>query len=87
MPSWELTVIPHDADNSIFDQPSVDGLIPLREAAGLSGLSASPLRLLVSRGDIWGLKVGRNWATTSQAVEKYLAQDRWLGPKPKKPRS
>lgn len=73
MPSWELTVTPHDTDDSRFDQPSVDELISLREAAGLSGLSASHLRLLVSRGDIWGMKVGRNWVTTAQAVEKYLA--------------
>ena len=69
-----------------FDQPSLKELISLQEAAKLSGLSAGHLRLLVSRGDLWGTKIGRNWVTTAQAVEEYLAQDRRPGPKPKKPR-
>jgi excisionase family DNA binding protein len=79
-------VIPHNANDSGFDQPSLDELITLREAAELSGLSAGHLRLLVRQGDIWGIKLGRNWVTTPQAVEKYLVQDRRPGPKPKKPR-
>ncbi len=49
----------HSADDSGFDQPSLDELISLREAAELSGLSASHLRHLVSRGDIWGVELGR----------------------------
>ena len=57
MPPWELTVMPYDADDSLSDQPSLDELISLREAAELSGLSASHLALLVRRGDIWGVKV------------------------------
>jgi len=69
-----------------LDQPSLDQLISLREAAKLSGLSASHLRLLVSRGDIWGQKIGRNWVTTAQAVQEYVAQDHRPGPKPRKPR-
>jgi len=69
-----------------FDQPSLDELISLSEAAELSGLSASHLRLLASRGDMWGIKLGQNWFTTAQAVQQYLARDRRPGPKPKKPR-
>ena len=76
----------HDAESSGFDQPSLDELITLREAAGLSGLSTSHLALLVRRGDIWGVKLGHNWLTTAQAVKKYLARDRRPGPKPQKPR-
>jgi hypothetical protein len=76
---------PNDEDSDPV-QPPLDALISLREGAELSGLSASHLRLLVSRGDIWGRKIGRNWVTTAQAVEEYLAQDRRPGPKPKKPR-
>jgi hypothetical protein len=68
------------------DQPSLDELISLREAAELSGLSASHLRLLVSRGDIWGQKIGRNWVTTAQAVQEYVVQDHRPGPRPKTPR-
>ena len=76
----------HDRGAAGFDLPNLSKLIPLREAAELSGLSAGHLRLLASRGDIWGVKLGRNWVTTSQAVEQYLARDRRPGPKPKKPR-
>jgi excisionase family DNA binding protein len=76
---------PNDEDSGSV-QPSLDELISLREAAELSGLSASHLRLLVSRGDILGQKIGRNWVTTAQAVQEYLTQDRRPGPKPKKPR-
>ena len=73
-------------DDSGLEQPSLGELITLREAAELSGLSPSHLRLLVSRGDIWGAKLGRNWVTTAQAVREYLGQDRRPGPKPKEPR-
>jgi hypothetical protein len=73
----------HDSDS---ETPSLNDLISLREAAELSGLSAGHLRLLVSRGNLWGTKLGRNWVTTAQAIQDYLAQDRRPGPKPKEPR-
>jgi excisionase family DNA binding protein len=78
--------MPHTTDDSASDKPSLEELISLREAAELSGLSASHLRLLVSRGGIWGRKIGRNWVTTADTVQEYVAQDRRPGPKPKKPR-
>ena len=56
-------------------------LISLAEAAKLSGLSQGHLRLLVSRGVIWGTKIGRNWITTDEAVREYLARERRPGPK------
>ena len=79
-----MTSATDHVDDRNSEQPSLDELMPLREAAELSGLSAGHLRLLVSRGDIWGVKLGRNWVTTAQAVEEYLAQERRPGPKPKK---
>ena len=79
------TQVAHDADYADSEQPSLDELISLREAAELSGLSAGHLRLLVSRGEMWGVKLGRNWVTTTKAVEEYLWQDRRPGPRPKKP--
>lgn len=63
-------------------QPGLDDLLSLSEAAEKTGLSASHLRLLVRRGEIWGRKVGRNWLTTEQAVRQYLAQEHKPGPKP-----
>jgi excisionase family DNA binding protein len=76
----------HIIDDNDSQQPELSDLITLREAAELSGLSASHLRLLVRRGDIWGVKLGHNWVTTAEAVDDYLAQDRRPGPKPKDPR-
>jgi len=66
------------------DQPKLEELITLEEAAELSGLSSPHLRLLVRRGVIWGKRLGHNWFTTAQAVREYLARDRRPGPKPKK---
>jgi excisionase family DNA binding protein len=66
------------------DQPRLDELIPLKKAAKLSGLSTSYLRRLVSQGEIWGKKLGRNWVTTEQALREFLARERRPGRKPKK---
>ena len=52
--------MPHNDGDSDFDRPSLDELIPLREAAKLRWLSAGHLRLLVRRGKLWGVKLGRN---------------------------
>ena len=67
-----------------LDQPKLDDLISLEEAAKLSGLTADHLRRLVREGDLWGKKIGRNWVTTEQAVKEYLARDRRPGPKTNK---
>ncbi len=72
--------------SSDSNQPGLDILISLRAAAEFSALSAGHLRLLVNRGEIWGVKLGRNWVTTAKAVEEYLAQGRRPGPKPRDPR-
>ncbi len=64
-------------------QPPWNELVTLHEAAMLSGLSQNHLRHLVSEGEIWGKKLGRDWFTTEHAVKKYLARDRRPGPKPK----
>ncbi len=66
------------------EQPSLDDLISLTEAVQVSGLSPSQLRLLVTRGEIWGKKLGRNWFTTLQAVNDYLIKEHKPGPKPGK---
>jgi excisionase family DNA binding protein len=62
-------------------QPGLDELITLKEAAELSGLSYSHLRLLARKGTIWAKKMGNNWFTTAPAVNDYLARDRRPGPK------
>ena len=64
-------------------QPPIDELISLKDAADLSGLSPSHLRLLVSHGELWGKKIGRNWVTTTLKVQEYLAHNHRPGPKSK----
>jgi excisionase family DNA binding protein len=58
-------------------------LISVTEASKISGLTTGFLRRLLIRGDIEGVKIGRNWLTTKKAIEGYLKQDRRRGPKPK----
>ena len=70
-------------DDAVSYQPSLDELISLSEAAELSGLSPSHLRLLVSTKEMWGRKLGRNWFTTEAAVREYLTRGVKPGPKPK----
>jgi excisionase family DNA binding protein len=62
-----------------LDQPSLEKLITLKEAAQRCGLSHDHLRRLAEHGDIWAQKVGRDWLTTEQAVNNYLAQNRRPG--------
>ena len=64
-------------------QPGLEELIPLSKAAEVSRLSPDQLRRLAEQGQIWAKKLGRNWVTTEQAVQEYLAHDRRPGPKKK----
>ena len=73
--------MPGSNKESRDDQPRVDELITLPEAAETSGLSHSHLRKLVRTGGIWGKRFGQTWVTTEKAVRKYLARDRRPGPK------
>jgi hypothetical protein len=56
-------------------------LISVKEAADISGLTPRHIRLLLSRGTVWGVKMGRDWFTSVEAIEDYIAQDRRPGPK------
>ena len=66
-----------------LDQPRLEELISLEKAAKLSGLTQGHLRLLIRLGDIWGIKIGRNWVTTEKAVREYQVRARPRG-RPKK---
>lgn len=76
--------MPESENESARDEPGLDELLSLSEAAQRSGISASHLRLLVRNGEIWGMKLGRNWVTTERAVNEYLTRDNKPGPKTKK---
>ncbi len=78
--------MPNTRKSQVASQPSLDELLTLEEAAKLSGLSPNHLRHLVTIGEMWGKKLGRNWFTTAQAVKEYQAQDHRPGPKPQMPK-
>jgi len=75
--------MPTDNLESQNNNPDLSQLISLSAAAEIIGLSHSHLRLLIRRGDIWGKKLGRDWFTTPQSINDYLAQSHHPGPKPK----
>ena len=58
-------------------------LISVTEASQISGLTTGHLRKLLREGQIEGVKIGRNWLTTEEAVRDYLKQEIRPGPKPK----
>ncbi len=58
-------------------------LISVTEASKISGLTPSFIARLLRRGDIDGVKIGRNWVTTKEAIREYLKKERRPGPKPK----
>jgi hypothetical protein len=70
--------------SSQYQGTSIDlvDLISLTVASQLSGLSTSHLRLLVSKGELWGTKIGRNWLTSKQAVLQYIGIGHKPGRKP-----
>jgi hypothetical protein len=63
--------------------PTAEDLISLQDAAQSSGLSQGHLAHLIRSGDLWGIKIGRNWVTTEIAVSDYLASNPRPGPKQK----
>jgi len=74
--------MPDEPDEAAVEE-AAQQLITLSQAAKISGLSHSHLRLLVRQGKIWGTRVGFGWVTTEAAVRKYLATERRPGPKKK----
>ncbi len=56
-------------------------LIPVGEAAQMSGFTPGYVRRLLRDAVIPGVKMGRDWFTTKEAIEEYLAQERRPGPK------
>ena len=65
-------------------KPDLGEIISLEEASRISGLSHGHLALLIRKGELWGIKIGRNWVTTEIAVIEYQARNLRPGPKPRK---
>ena len=58
--------------------------ISTKEAAEYSGYSDGHIRHLLIHGLVEGRKFGRDWFTTKEALDKYLATNPRPGPKKRK---
>ena len=58
--------------------------ISVKEAAEYTGYSRAHVCYLLARGLVEGRKFGRDWFTTKEALDRYLATDPRPGPKTKK---
>ena len=56
-------------------------LISVTTASSLCDLTPSFIRRLLRRGQIEGVKIGRDWFTTEEAIREYMASPRRPGPK------
>jgi hypothetical protein len=56
-----------------FAKQNLGGFITLAEAAKNSPYSQEYLSLLARRGKLFSKKIGRNWYTTREAIQNYLA--------------
>lgn len=65
------------------ESPKLGELISLQDAANICGITQGHIRLLVRQGEVWGMKIGRNWVTTITAVREYQARANPRG-RPKK---
>ncbi len=73
--------MPSEAQEPTFLDQVANKLISVTEASALSGLTTSYIRRLLRQKSVAGVKVGRDWFTTEDAIRTYLAQDRRPGPK------
>jgi excisionase family DNA binding protein len=71
-----------DKEQKLLDQVG-EQFISVSEASRISKLTPSYIRRLLRRQEIAGVKFGRDWFTTEEAIRGYLAEDRRPGPKTK----
>jgi excisionase family DNA binding protein len=53
--------------------------IAVAEASEISGFTTGYIRKLLRRGRIEGLRIGRDWVTTEEAIREYLRTKRGPG--------
>lgn len=58
-----------------------DRLISVSEACEISGFTPSYIRRLLRNSTIEGVKLGRDWYLTEDAIRDYLEKERRPGPK------
>jgi hypothetical protein len=51
---------------------SVDELIDLRMAAKLAAIAPVTLRTQAAKGELWAIRLGRQWVTTRDRLQQYV---------------
>lgn len=72
-----------DQDEPSFLNEVDRRLLSVTEASQVSQMTPSYIRRLLRTNKLPGVKVGRDWFTTEEAIRAYLAEDRRPGPKAK----
>lgn len=65
------------------DDDILTQIISAREAAEMLGLSQAQVTYLLRHGTMNGKKIGREWITTTNAVQLYRSSNPRPGPKPR----
>jgi len=72
-------------DNQEAEQDSLGNLfaqtLSVTEAAEVSGFTTGWIRQLLIRGELKGVKIGRDWRVTKSALQEYIEKERRPGPK------
>ena len=61
----------------------MDDWVSVKRAAEYTGYTPRHVRYLLNQGLIKGRKLGRDWFTTTEALDEYLATNPRPGPKKK----
>src|ERR1035437_6897090 len=69
---------PKKSPSAVKQNPSQ--WISIQEAAHHAPYSQEYLSLLARRGKIFAKKIGRNWYTTHEALERYISEQALLSP-------
>lgn len=78
-------IVSEASDQFEFFRKLASKLITVTEASKIEAvgdsLSTRQIQRLIKEGKIAGIRLGRNYFTTEEAVRDYLRQDRRTGPK------
>ncbi|MCB0128059.1 MAG: hypothetical protein KDE58_37600 [Caldilineaceae bacterium] len=77
----EEWIVPSQGELEQFFAELASKLISVQQAADASGFQPSHIRNLLVTQRLLGIKLGRDWWTTRDAVEMYVQSERRPGPK------
>ncbi len=67
--------------SSVYNVGMLEGFLTTRQASSKCGLSQAHIRLLLERGTVEGIKVGRDWLVKVNSLDHYMANRPKPGPR------